>query len=116
MPLNKEDMQKYNREYKKTHRGAINALKRKSDAKFRVEALTHYGGKCACCGESKLEFLCLDHINGGGNEDRRQHGLGTSFYRWLRTNGYPDGFRVLCYNCNMALGMYGSCPHASVAQ
>jgi hypothetical protein len=30
---------------------------------------------------------------------------------WLKRNGYPKGFRVLCHNCNSARGLYGYCPH-----
>src|SRR5690606_39680958 len=40
--------------------------------KARFEAIMHYGGKCACCGESTYEFLCLDHSNGGGNQHRKE--------------------------------------------
>jgi hypothetical protein len=29
----------------------------------------------------------------------------------LITNGFPSGFRTLCHNCNMAKGLYGTCPH-----
>jgi hypothetical protein len=29
----------------------------------------------------------------------------------LRQNSYPTGYRVLCHNCNFALGHYGYCPH-----
>ena len=28
-----------------------------------------------------------------------------------RKNNYPEGFQVLCSNCNFAKGKYGSCPH-----
>lgn len=75
----------------------------------RAEVLARYGGACACCGETQPAFLAIDHINGGG----RQHRLTVSrnFYAWLRAEGFPEGFRVLCHNCNMALGFYGSCPH-----
>jgi hypothetical protein len=31
----------------------------------------------------------------------------------LARNGFPDGYRVLCHNCNMALGQYGYCPHGN---
>ncbi len=27
---------------------------------------------------------------------------GHKFYKWLRDAGYPDGFQVLCMNCNHA--------------
>jgi hypothetical protein len=80
--------------------------------KIKLETLQHYGGKCACCGEVRHEFLAIDHTNGGGNEHRRKLGLsGWNFYRWLRDNGFPAGYRVLCHNCNMSLGLFGYCPH-----
>ena len=71
----------------------------------------HYGTECECCGETQIEFLSIDHINGGGNKHRRDLGGGTSFFKWLRDENYPPGFRVLCMNCNWALGRLGYCPH-----
>ena len=53
-------------------------------------------------GEKIIDFLTIDHINGGGNkhlEAIRKVG-GQSFYNWLITNNFPKGFRVLCWNCN----------------
>jgi len=64
--------------------------------------LTHYGnGKCACsrCGESRLACLSIDHIEGGGKEDRGELG-GSYFYGWLIKKGYPEGYQTLCMNCN----------------
>ena len=29
----------------------------------------------------------------------------------INSNSFPPGFRVLCHNCNQALGAYGYCPH-----
>lgn len=82
----------------------------------KMAVLRHYGGdppKCACCNESHVEFLAIDHVDGGGNEHRRRIGSngGASFYAWLIRRGLPDGFRVLCHNCNMAWGLLGYCPH-----
>lgn len=78
----------------------------------RVTVLMHYSGGtpvCACCGETGIEFLGIDHINGGGRAHRAQiKGL---LWAWLKRNKYPEGFRVLCHNCNQALGSYGYCPH-----
>lgn len=83
----------------------------KKNAKdLRLLVITHYGGHCQCCGESRLEFLAIDHIAGGGNKHLAVIGRG-NLYRWLRDNDFPEGFRVLCHNCNMALGFYGYCPH-----
>jgi hypothetical protein len=91
--------------------------------KRRLEVLTHYGGtplKCQCCGESNIEFLTIDHINGGGNQQRKhirsKNGKTINFYKWLVDNNFPEGYRVLCYNCNCSLGHYGYCPHKIVSE
>jgi hypothetical protein len=85
--------------------------------RMRLRVLSHYSGgapACRCCGEDRLEFLALDHIDGNGNEHRRSSGVGRGgarAYRWAIRNGFPPIFRVLCHNCNMAIGFYGECPH-----
>lgn len=79
--------------------------------KIRLEVLTHYGLKCACCGENEIQFLCIDHINNDGKEHRKTVPAGY-FYRWLKKNNYPSGFQTLCWNCNMAKSYNnGICPH-----
>ena len=81
--------------------------------KLRLTALIHYGGsppKCACCEESLLEFLCIDHINGGGSAHRKTLSS-KSIYTWLIKNDFPSGFRVLCANCNQAIRNGRICPH-----
>lgn len=76
----------------------------------RLEAFERYGGaKCACCGEATYEFLSLDHINGGGARQRRMTTLPLA--SWCKRHGWPEGFQVLCHNCNQAKGYYGKCPH-----
>jgi hypothetical protein len=86
--------------------------------RLRLKVLGHYSRgipHCACCGEQTLEFLALDHTNGNGNEHRRSiaknHKGGADTYHWVVRNSFPSGFRVLCHNCNMAIGFYGACPH-----
>lgn len=78
---------------------------------LRAEALRKYGELCACCGESRYEFLVIDHVLGGGTAHRKRLRKRT-IYAWLKENGYPPGFRVLCVNCNHSLGLYGYCPHS----
>lgn len=78
----------------------------------REAALVRYSGvtpSCACCGVQHREFLAIDHIGGGGAAHRRS-GV-TNIYTWLKVNGYPDGFRVLCHNCNFAIRYGDPCPH-----
>lgn len=81
--------------------------------RYREEAFAAYGGKCACCGESEYEFLTIDHAQGGGRKERAELGIlgAAGFARWLAKQGYPEGYRVLCHNCNSAYGYYGHCPH-----
>lgn len=75
--------------------------------------LTELGGACACCGENTFEFLSIDHINGGGKKHREALDNDQArLYREILNEGCPrDKYRVLCHNCNQALGAYGFCPH-----
>ena len=79
--------------------------------KKRVDAIQARGGKCECCGETRIEFLTVDHIN--GLEDRHKNSRsGEGLLDRVRKENYPkDKYRVLCYNCNCSLGFYGYCPH-----
>lgn len=74
----------------------------------KLDAMEAYGGpQCSLCPCDDVEILEIDHIDGGGNEHRREigkghlgAGSGYNFYLWLRQNAYPKGFRVLCPSCN----------------
>jgi hypothetical protein len=80
---------------------------------MRATAIRAYGGEspaCVCCGETQPAFLTLDHVNNGGRAHRREKG-NQGVYHELRKGGYPPGFQILCFNCNMARGWYSSCPH-----
>ena len=84
--------------------------------KNRVKVISHYSNDancCECCGEKHIEFLAIDHRNGDGNKHRKKIGglSGFMFHSWLIQNGLPDGFRVLCHNCNQSKGNLGGCPH-----
>jgi hypothetical protein len=102
----------YMRSWTDRNRERVRAYNRGVHRKLREEVIAHYGGTCACCGEARYEFLALDHINGGGAADRKQASAAHKhLWRWVKHRGLPDGFRVLCHNCNMALGFFGYCPH-----
>lgn len=83
---------------------------KKEARNLRIQVREHYGGVCACCGEGRAEFLTIDHIGERGVGTRHRKRVGC-VYRWLRMYGYPDGFRVMCYNCNLSAGFFGECPH-----
>jgi len=93
-----------------------NSLSTKKKARTRAQkerAIRAYGGRCACCGERTIEFLTIDHANGDGAEHRRRVGRGRHLYADIEARGFPQdaGYQVLCFNCNIALGFYGYCPH-----
>ena len=105
-----ENTQKYRKLYNKTKKGKFVHKEYRDNIKRLV--LEAYSGKyphCACCGESTYQFLTIDHINGGGHKHRKE--IKIPLTRWLYKNNCPQGFQVLCMNCNLAKGMYGVCPH-----
>lgn len=76
----------------------------------KLDYIEHFGGACQCCGETIAEFLTMEHLQGGGNQDRKTfHG---NIYARARKEGYPpEKYGLLCMNCNFAEGKYGYCPH-----
>ena len=108
------------------HRHEAREAYRKNPDKFKArqkvyrervksEVLAHYGGVCKCCGEDEPVFLSIDHIKGDGAKARKHmKASGISFYTWLQKNDYPQGFQVLCYNCNLAKRTGDECPHRKI--
>ncbi len=88
---------------------------KKSWNKIKTAFLEKYGGECECCGEMSPEFLSLDHIHGGGKQDRKTKG-NWQVYRDAIDNYQPDKYQVLCHNCNFAMGIYHQCPHNKKVQ
>lgn len=98
-------------------RKAILDSRRKWRRGVKEEVLSHYSTRkrpiCNWdgCGETDIEKLCLDHVNGGGRKHMKSIGLynkktkkiqsGHPFYIWLR-KGYPNDppLQVLCRQHN----------------
>ena len=90
---------------------------------IKIEALVAYSvgdiPKCACCGETTIDFLTLDHVNNDGAAHRKMFfgpndtKSGNWFYRKLRDAGWPNDvpLQVLCANCNLGKMIHGICPH-----
>jgi hypothetical protein len=93
--------------YAKEHREWHNAKGTKAKNKLKSEVFSVYScgePKCKSCNESELGVLTIDHVNGEGAEHRRElfgnnTGGGYKMYQWLKKKSYPEGFQVLCYNC-----------------
>ena len=96
------------------YQGSTTQEKDTQRRKDRREAvLEHYGGRCACCGEDEQCFLAIDHTDGEGNTHRKEiNKYGSTFFKWLIDKDFPEGFQVLCHNCNMGKHLNGGkCPH-----
>ncbi len=105
------------RRYRDTHRQQLRDTANLKTRMLKLEVIANYGCACACCGESNPVFLTVDHINGGGMKDRASDHGGWRFYTRLKKLGFPkDDYQLLCYNCNLAKGFFGICPHEEKRQ
>ncbi len=70
--------------------------------KTRLEVLSHYSGghpKCKNCDVEDERVLSIDHMNNDGNKHRKEINQ-LSVVWWVKKQGYPEGFQILCHNCN----------------
>lgn len=109
----REHRNAYHKRYYQANREAQLRARRNTLVTLKAEAYAAYGGYvCVCCGETQPAFLSIDHVNNDGNTHRKKLGRGNLIYRWLKVNGYPKTFQVLCMNCNFGKRMNGGiCPH-----
>ena len=64
---------------------------------------------CKGCEEICIELLCIDHKKKRTKKEKNL--TGKAFYKYLKENNYPEGFQVLCHNCNFVKEQYPKCPH-----
>lgn len=119
-----KEKREYYKKYKKKYRaeGRDKTARTEHDREYhrnyqrkaREMVIAHYGGKCECCNENQIQFLAVDHINGGGGQHRKM--IGGKITNFIIKNKFPKGYRILCHNCNMSLGIYGNCPHKELTK
>lgn len=70
--------------------------------------LDKYGNQCSRCGETDVDVLTIDHIKHDGSSHRRsltKRGVrnpgSMKVYKAILDSGLPDGYRTLCFNCNI---------------
>ncbi len=100
--------------YRERNLETIAARNRERNRLTRHTVIANYGGKCACCSETTIEFLVVDHINGGGNVERKTLSPNGVYRKLLKADCVLEGYRILCHNCNSAYAYYGYCPHQAV--
>ena len=96
--------------------------KKASAVKLRLEVFSHYSKKlsksdiacCRCCLYNDIRGLTMDHIIPHAKLSASEKLIprtGTALWQYLRLNNYPDGYQVLCANCNGMKGIHEDCPH-----
>ncbi len=101
--------------YQRANKEQYNRYTREYNHRLKLQAITHYSPNMQCqCAESNcwhflacqvhdLRALTIDHIKGGGVKHLKSLGLrtGAQFYRWLKKQNWPEGYQVLCANCQL---------------
>lgn len=105
------------REWRRVNIDRVKTREYERREKDRYDVISHYShGEicCACCGESTYDFLTIDDIHSKHHKYFNKHHTASTWYHWLIKNKFPEGFQVLCYNCNCGRSKrknLGICPH-----
>lgn len=112
MLVNSPEYKQYMKVYLKAYRhregnaDKKNQKTREARALLRLDILNHYSNgtaTCARCAFGDARALDLDHIDNGGGNHRRtigRRGATYDIYAELKRNGFPEGYQILCRNCN----------------
>jgi len=70
--------------------------------KIRKKVIEALGNKCIKCGFSDYRALQIDHINGGGNKERKEMSFNQKFHNHVLSSIIKDEkkYQLLCANCN----------------
>lgn len=82
-----EEIRAENREYSHSKR-----------VRNRMEVLNALGGKCNRCGIDDWRVLQIDHVNGGGTQERKQVTSIDRYYKDMLLS--PEKYQALCANCH----------------
>ena len=78
-----------------------NYVKRVSyNKELRKSVLAFLGGKCNRCGITDIRVLQVDHVNGGGNQERKQLRGSWHLYENILQTLDNKNYQLLCANCN----------------
>jgi len=80
---NKSIEKKLNKKGKTSTKAGYNRYMRKYNFDKKEKEIKKKGGKCNCCGETKLEFLSIERKRGG---------------------------KIFCHNCREYMAIHGTCP------
>ena len=70
--------------------------------KIREQLLDLLGRQCIRCGyDADVRALQIDHVNGGGTQDRKNFSSRDAYYNYILQNAKDGAYQVLCANCNV---------------
>jgi hypothetical protein len=104
---NREKYNLYRNNYYKRHKEDFKKYNSNCKYKTKIEVYSHYCGNEIKCmninclvpgGCKDIRALSIDHINGGGTKHIKDNKI-KSLTNWLKQNNFPEGFQVLCMNC-----------------
>lgn len=96
----KEYTKIYGQRTREKHNVRIKETKKQAHQKLKTKVFSNYCDNeiiCKHCGESDMQVLNLDHIDGGGRKQQKKVG---GVYGYVVRNNFPSGYQVLCQNCN----------------
>ena len=101
---NSEKIKERVAKYRKENIDKVAAWDKISSNKIKEEIMLHYCNgdiKCKNCLENDIRLLTIDHIEGNGNDHRKKTkcGCGQTMCFWLKKNNFPEGFQILCWDC-----------------
>jgi hypothetical protein len=96
---NKERYAAHRKAWYAAHPEVKRARDRRNHAQLRQQVLDLMGDCCVRCGFNDPRALHVDHIEGGGLQERREIGNVAALLRKvLKDQG--RGYQILCANCN----------------
>jgi hypothetical protein len=106
----KEQIRIAHERYRILHQDKIKLKKHYDRIKEKIIAFYIYSNgnmQCLLCGNSEFICLGLDHIGGGTQHRKLIAKANYNIYNLLRQQNFPDGYRLLCQNCNFTTYLDG---------
>lgn len=106
--IKKQRAKDYYAKTKESRRKISTAYTRRYRDKIKHKVLFHYSNgklQCKVCEIDVYAVLSLDHINNDGSEHKKRlvksgKASSTTIYKDLIDSNYPDGYQILCFNCD----------------
>jgi len=94
--VNKDKRKEICSKWREANKERINKNVKERRDKLKLIVFDIYGGaKCNVCGCEDIYKLCVSCVN---KEILPKHGR-NDIYKWLKHQGYPKGFQIICFDC-----------------